>query len=144
MKREGFSGRTRYAHTTKTLLCGLLSVLSILRLTALQPNAMFVRVVDVGAGLSCVIQMPGNRFAIYDAGDGSAANGKIQELIPTGSAVELLVLSHSDSDHLGAVPFICKQYTVKNVIHSGLKKPRSPGSSEPTLTWSKAMRAIHS
>ena len=63
---------------------------------------------------------------------------------PPGSAVELLVLSHLDSDPLGAVPFICKKYTVKNVIHSGLKKPRSPGSSEPTLAWSKAMRAIHS
>ena len=146
MKREVFSSRTRHAHTTTTLLCVLLSVLSILPLKALQPepNAVFVRVVDVGPGLCCVIQMPGNRFAIYDAGDGSAANGKIQELIPLGSALELLVLSHSDSDHLGSVPFICKQYMVKNVIHSGLKKPRSKGSSEPTLAWSKAMRAIHS
>ena len=103
--------RTRHAHTTTTLLCVLLSALGNLRLTALQPeaNAVFVRVVDVGAGLCCVIQMPGNRFAIYDAGDGSAANGKIQELVPLGSALEMLVLSHSDSDHLGSVPFICNQ-----------------------------------
>ena len=37
---------------------------------ALEPEdgAVFVRVVDVGAGLCCVVKMPGDHYMIYDAG----------------------------------------------------------------------------
>jgi beta-lactamase superfamily II metal-dependent hydrolase len=38
---------------------------------ALQPEsgAVFVRVVDVGPGLSCVIKIPGGHNIVYDARD---------------------------------------------------------------------------
>ncbi len=45
-----------------------------------------------------------------------------------------MVLSHSDSDHLGAVDEICDAYTVKRVIRAGLQ--RSTG------TWNDANTAI--
>jgi beta-lactamase superfamily II metal-dependent hydrolase len=105
-------------------------------LSALQPepDAVFVRVIDVGPGLCCVIKIPGDKYLIYDAGNKSYATSKILELIPTNSPIELMVLSHSDSDHLGSVKKICDNYVVKKVIHSGLPKP--------TTTWSGAMTAI--
>ena len=112
---------------------------------ALEPldDAVFIRVVDVGAGLCCVIKMPGNHYMIYDAGNhedmGHAAFKGIMELIPLGTpmhpeAIDLLILSHSDSDHLASVPLICAGYQVKTVFRSGWPKPRN--------TWRRANLAI--
>jgi hypothetical protein len=76
------------------------------RLWAIQPGPqdVFVRVVDSGAALCCVVQMPGPQYMIYDAGNytggGSSTFDKIQEIVPVDSDVQLLVLSHSDADHL--------------------------------------------
>jgi competence protein ComEC len=99
---------------------------------------ILVRVVDVGAGLCCVVKMPGNHYMIYDAGNytdgGAGAFEAISEIIPAESVIDLLVLSHSDADHLGAVDEICDAYTVKRVIRAGLK--RSTG------TWHDADTAI--
>lgn len=99
---------------------------------------LFARVVDVGAGLCVVIQMPNNMYMIYDAGNyiggGSEAFDSITEIIPPGSEIELMVLSHSDADHLGAVDEICDAYRVKRIIRSGYR--RSTG------TWRDADAAI--
>lgn len=102
------------------------------------PDAVLVRVADVGPALCAVAVIPGNHFVIYDAGNykdkGKQTFSKIEELIPFGSEVDLLVLSHSDSDHLGAVKEICEAYTVKKIVHSG--RHRS------SATWQEADTAI--
>lgn len=102
------------------------------------PNDVFVRVVDSGAALCCVVKMPGNRFMIYDAGNysdgGSLTFNKVQEIIPLNSDIELMVLSHSDSDHLGAVDEICANYDVKRVLRPGYKRD--------SATWRDANDAI--
>ena len=66
------------------------------------PEDLLVRVVDVGAGLCCVVKMPGDYYMVYDAGRGSTRplNG-IGEIIPEDEEIDLMVLSHPDSDHLG-------------------------------------------
>src|SRR5438874_12580230 len=90
--------------------CGLLVHLLILTPAfglEPKPDAVFVRVVDVGAGECCVIKLPGGKNVIYDAGNGNTAMKDIEELIPDDQAIDLLILSHTDSDHLGAVPEIC-------------------------------------
>jgi beta-lactamase superfamily II metal-dependent hydrolase len=66
-----------------------------------EPDAVFVRVIDVGTGLCCVAKMPGDHFMVYDAGDypaqGKIAFDGIAQVVPQGHPIELLVLSHSDS-----------------------------------------------
>lgn len=106
-----------------------------------------VRVVDTGPGLCCAIMVPGDdgpHYAIYDAGHyrrrGAVAFQGIQEVIPAGSVIDLMVLSHSDADHLGAVKRICDAYTVKRVVRPGWYGERRGG--EPTGTWTRADRAI--
>jgi competence protein ComEC len=104
------------------------------------PNDVFVRVADTGAALCCVVRMPGNpyRYMIYDAGNysggGSLTFDKVQEIIPLGSNIELMVLSHSDSDHLGAVDEICDAYHVRRVLRAGHQRS--------TSTWNDANDAI--
>ena len=103
-----------------------------------QSDGLFVRVVDVGAGLCCVVCMPGNQYMIYDAGNfedlGGSAIKAIKKLVPVQSNLELLVLSHTDSDHNGAVKAICSSYHVRRIVHPGL--PRD------TMTMKKARSAI--
>ena len=103
-----------------------------------EPNAVFARVVDSGAALCVVLKMPGDHYMIYDAGNyaggGAEAFESIAEIIPEGSSVDLMVLSHSDADHLGAVDEICDTYKVKRIIRSGFKRP--------TATWRNANDAI--
>ena len=41
----------------------------------IEPDAVFVRVVDSGAGLATVVRMPGDRYMIYDAGHWTGEGG---------------------------------------------------------------------
>jgi len=103
-----------------------------------EPDAVFARVIDSGPALCVAVVMPKGHYMIYDAGNwvggGAEAYESVAEIIPEGSTIDLMVLSHSDSDHLGAVDEICDAYRVKRIIRSGFK--RSTG------TWRDADSAI--
>jgi len=122
---------------------------------ALDPQAkgVFVRVTDTGHGFCGVIKLPGvrkpptkccgetfgpDRWVIFDAGNwdaqGKLAYQKIAELIPRGSDIELLVLSHGDADHLGAVVRICRAYRVRRVLRTGQMRD--------SKTWRRSDAAI--
>lgn len=99
---------------------------------------LLIRVVDVGAGECVVVRIPGPHYIIYDAGNwedrGKTAMDAIRKMIPAGSAIDLLMLSHTDSDHIAAVPDITAEYRVQKIIH-----PTIPRTSE---TWRKVIAAI--
>lgn len=97
---------------------------------------LLVRVVDVGAGLCCVVKMPGDYYMVYDAGRGSRRAFKgISEIIPGDEEIDLMVLSHPDSDHLGAVKNLCDKYRIKRIVRTGYKRPSID-------TWVRADRAV--
>ncbi|MGI8908370.1 MAG: ComEC/Rec2 family competence protein [Candidatus Sumerlaeaceae bacterium] len=99
---------------------------------------LLLRVVDVGAGECCIAKLPGGHYIIYDAGNyqdgGKSALKAIHEFIPKGSDIELLVLSHTDADHVAAVPGICADYHVKRAIRSGFARD--------TDNWRNALAAL--
>ena len=107
---------------------------------AIQPgsNDVYIRVVDVGAGLCAVAVMPQNYYMVYDAGNfvdgGDTCLRAIQSLIPEDDEIDLLILSHSDADHLGAVPELLGAYKVKRIVRSGLQRS--------TSTWKAADDAV--
>lgn len=82
-----------------------------------------VQVVDVGAGLCCVVVTPDGHYAVIDAGNyadrGATAMAALERLIPYGATIDLLVLSHCDADHIAAVPFIFENYAVREVWRDG-------------------------
>lgn len=104
----------------------------------LDPGGVFVRVIDVGAGHAAVVRMPGGLNAVYDAGNftdkGSSALAGVQSIIAEDEEIDLMVLSHSDADHLGAVDKILQFYTVWTIIRSGYVRD--------TGTWRRADAAI--
>ena len=115
------------------LLYGLCFIQPCYSLTPGQEDVL-VRVIDVGAGLCTVVKMPNKKYMIYDASNKASDYEGIKKLIPEGSEIELLVLSHNDADHIGAVSKICENFKVKRVIRTGYVRT--------TKVWEKAQRAI--
>lgn len=106
------------------------------------PNDVYVRVIDVGQGLCCVASMPDHHYLIYDAGvgNGETVFQAIAQTIPPSSDVDLVVLSHTDADHLAAVPEIMNGFHVKTVW----RPDHQPGSESggETSKWKNAREAI--
>lgn len=87
---------------------------------------LIVTIVDVGAGLCTVSKLPDGRFILYDLGDktggGEDVYEQISEIVPPGSPIELLVISHTDADHVGSAKQVLERYRVKKIIHTGFEK----------------------
>jgi beta-lactamase superfamily II metal-dependent hydrolase len=111
--------------------------------TAAQSGDAVVRVVDIGAGLCAVISVPGGHGMLFDAGPAGATNCQdaVRELVP-GRRLDLVVLSHSDADHIGMVRTILgpqprpnearRENTAAIIIHPG--DPRGPSVTRMRLT----------
>jgi competence protein ComEC len=103
-----------------------------------EDGAVFVRIVDTGAALCCVVKTNDGQHLVYDAGhwaaDGWRAFNGVQELVPASQPLALMVLSHTDSDHLGGVKRICEGYRIKEIVWPGLYRD--------TTTWANASGAI--
>lgn len=112
--------------------------------TALNKE-VHVTVLDVGAGLCTVIKMPDDKYLIYDAGHYRGNGGKtfaqIQEVVPIGSTIDLMVLSHTDADHIGAAGQIIRNYSVNTVLHTGYEKSLI-SSDDPTATYNRLISAL--
>jgi len=107
---------------------------------ALEPEAgsVFIRIIDTGAAESCIIKTDNERYIVYDAGhwagNGYRAFEGVHEIVPTNRRINLMVLSHTDGDHIGAVGSICDAYRVDEVLRSSLRRE--------TATWGSANTAI--
>jgi competence protein ComEC len=107
---------------------------------ARQPEAggLFVRVVDTGPAECVVVKTPDDRCFVFDCGhwnaNGFRAWKGVNDLFPSGHSIDLVVLSHSDSDHNGGVARIFADYAVREVIHSGVVRN--------TATSANALQAI--
>jgi competence protein ComEC len=104
----------------------------------IEDDAVFVRVIDTGAGLATITRMPGDYYMVYDAGHWHGKQETmdgIDSVISDNEEIDLLVISHSDADHLSAVPEILNEYEVKKIIRGGLERT--------SLTnWNNANSAI--
>ena len=81
--------------------------------------------------------MPEPHYLVYDTGHWNQDNlvfQRVQEVIPADTEIDLLLLSHSDSDHLAATDEILAAYTVRKVLRGDLERE--------TGTWGDSTAAI--
>ncbi len=105
-----------------------------------------VRVLDVGAGLCNLIKLPNNKYIIYDAGgdfntDGTRTLTQIESFIPPGSEIELMVLSHTDADHIVAAGAVIRAYKVKKLLWGGYERSMA-GTEQPTAAYQRILSAL--
>jgi len=83
----------------------LIFVVFILFSTAIYSEVR-VNIIDTGAGLATVISLPDDHFIIYDTGHWNEIDlvlDRVIELLPEDAAIDIVVLSHTDSDHIGVL-----------------------------------------
>ncbi|EPC9270441.1 ComEC/Rec2 family competence protein [Vibrio vulnificus] len=96
-----------------------------------------IDIVDVGAGL-CVLGADNTekRYFVYDAGHWQNklcfrhVASKIQQ-----NHLDIVIISHPDSDHIGNLPEILSRYIPSYILHTGYERRR-------LVTWLKANRSI--
>lgn len=110
----------------------------------------YLRVVDVGAGLCVIAVAPGGHVMVYDTGAGARRCGDAVDALVPGSTIDLLVLSHSDIDHIGAARRILAAKNIATIIHPGdareeitIGKVRQDIAAEPGATvWDLSQRPL--
>ncbi|MCY1719135.1 hypothetical protein OU798_02195 [Prolixibacteraceae bacterium Z1-6] len=80
-----------------------------------------ITVIDVGAGLSCLIKLSEKRYMVYDAGNRDYALNYIKQNIPDDSEIEFLILSHTDSDHWGSAAEIIRGYKINRILYTDFR-----------------------
>jgi beta-lactamase superfamily II metal-dependent hydrolase len=133
--------RTDRVRRTATLIVGIISLTCSIPLRAELhpgPNDVYIRIVDTGAGLCSITRIPGDPdpyFMVYDAGHwtGSQCIDAVREIVGD-SYIDLMVISHSDSDHHGQASKILEEFRVANIIVTGERRE--------TETWKRTNSAI--
>ncbi|WP_258104566.1 ComEC/Rec2 family competence protein [Marinoscillum sp. MHG1-6] len=87
-----------------------------------------VTVVDVGAGLGCIIKTPGDQYIIYDGGNGNMVHTFLKSIYPVGRDIAYVIASHTDSDHWGAIKEIAEDYKVKKSLITSYRPDGLPGT----------------
>jgi beta-lactamase superfamily II metal-dependent hydrolase len=104
-------------------LLSLLLALAPLQGAQPGPEDVYVRVVDVGAGLCTIAKVPGAGYLVYDAGHWTNQHclNAVREIVE-GGVIELLVISHSDGDHLGNAAAILEEFEIRRIVTTGSER----------------------
>lgn len=124
--KESLIAFTVYGRRKATVALAVLLLLDVSGAVAQLspgPNDLYVRVVDVGAGLCTVTQTPGNHYMVYDAGHwtGNHCLTSVRDIVD-GDEIDLLIISHSDADHLGEAREILEEFDVRRIITTGFER----------------------
>ena len=91
------------------------------RTPALQEGQLRVHFLDVGQGDCILIQTADGRNVLIDAGDVDTADAVADYLLKNGvHRIDLLVITHPHSDHIGGLPRILERFGVSAVLDPGL------------------------
>lgn len=86
----------------------------------LPDQNLHVTVLDVGQGDSILITTPLNQRILVDGGPDLSLLERLGEELPFfNRRIDLMILTHSDSDHLTALPEVLRRYNVKRILLNG-------------------------
>ncbi len=106
------AGKLRAGALAAALLC-----LAVLILRPAVSSDLRLTMVDVGQGTGCTYQTADGHWLVFDTGPG--ADTVAQYLRYCGvNTIDALVLSHSDSDHIGGAAHILRDFHVRQLLAS--------------------------
>ncbi len=83
-----------------------------------------IKIIHTGAGLATVTRFPNGSIMVYDTGDFNKQKivfPEFQEFIGKND-IDLMIISHSDADHLGGTDELFNEYRVHKVIRTGFER----------------------
>jgi competence protein ComEC len=119
MRRKGV-----YIILGSLLSLNLLFSLIILNLN--QPNNLEVVFFNVGQGDSIFIETPQGYQVLLDGGPDSTVLKELEKEMPLfDRTIDLIILSHPDSDHIIGLLEVLKRYEVGHILWTGIEKDSS-------------------
>ena len=86
----------------------------------LQGAVLEFHFIDVGQGDCILIRTPDGRSVLVDSGDAAAADDVVRYLKSHDvTQIDLLVITHPHSDHIGALPVVLESFGVSRVLDCG-------------------------
>ena len=107
-----------------SLLCVAAAVaLLAVRETSLWPDgALHLHVLDVGQGTSVLLASPSGKQILIDGGPGLPALERLGAHLPfLDRTIDLVVLTHPESDHVTALAEVLRRYKVERVLLTGVR-----------------------
>jgi beta-lactamase superfamily II metal-dependent hydrolase len=97
----------------------LIGMAALLTAAPAAAQDLYVRVVDVGNGLCVIARAPEGHILLYDAGfSGDYCGDAVRELGGT-RPIDMVVFSHSDSDHISDGAAILGAQGARLILHPG-------------------------
>ena len=86
-----------------------------------ETGVLAVSFLDVGQGDAIYIQTPSGRDILIDGGppNGAVAEALSSVMSPLDREIDVVVVTHLDSDHVGGLVSILDRYEVKTIMESG-------------------------
>ncbi len=114
----------RKAIRNSVFVLSFLFFLNILALIAvfdlIKPQPLEVNFFDVGQGDAVFIESPQRHQILIDGGPGSIILEKLAKEMPFwDKTIDLIILTHPESDHLAGLIEVLKRYKVENILWTG-------------------------
>jgi competence protein ComEC len=109
---------------------GFLVFLNILAWTVVfdlsQPQFLEVVFFDIGQGDAIFIQTPKKHQILIDGGPASVVLEKLdKEMLFWDRSIDLIILTHPESDHLSGLLEVLKRYKIENILWTGVIRDTS-------------------
>lgn len=111
---------------TKTLLNALITASMAFVMAAAifiidrQPGKFKVAFLDVGQGDAIFIQTPEKYQILIDTGATSLITSELGSIMPPWDrSLDMVIITHPDSDHFGAIEDIADRYSIETIIDNG-------------------------
>jgi len=103
------------------LAVGVVTFISAVRTpTVREAQRLKIHFVDVGQGDCILLQTPDGRNVLVDAGSEASADEVLSYLVRNGlGRIDVLVITHPHSDHVGGLPKILERFGVSKVVDPG-------------------------
>lgn len=99
------------------------------------PKVLKVDFLSVGQGDSAFIETPGMDKILIDGGPDSSVLGKLAENMPFWEKeIDLVILTHPDSDHVNGLIDVLQKYKVDYVLWTGVAR-----ADATYKEWTKAL-----
>ncbi len=103
-------------------LFGVLALIGIAVNTSEKPNLLEVYFFDVGEGDATLIETPAHSQILIDGGPNKAVVEKLGRTLPFyDRKIELIILTHPDTDHLRGLIEVLKRYDTDLILSSNIK-----------------------
>src|SRR3989338_164271 len=87
------------------------------------PHYLKVDILDIGQGDAIFIETPDMRHILIDGGPDLAVLGKLAKLLLFfDKSLDVVILTHSDQDHLMGLLSVLQKYHVKNILWTGIAR----------------------